>query len=342
MTKREILKKIAIGLLTLVVLTGLLLFIFRDNIDDISAAFKKLSVSKILCLICLGTAYQLLDGLGLYRLMKNVQPSFRYRQAVGVVYLGVFTRISTFAAGTIPIQTYYLHRCQVEVGRGFGILALKYAFHKTSVVLFTTLLLLLGGHWLHTAVSDIHNYLIGGYCICFFIILILVLLCTWKRAHQFALWLLSKLPSNGKWAARTEKIRKQLDVLYVETTACLKNKKLPLSIFLIDFVKLSIFCSVPFVCTRFLGDSTISFFHTELLTALMLLIASAVPNIAGMGPTEIVYYIMYHGLLGTALASSSLILFRITTYYLPFLISIFNFLNIQMQLVYKKEKATSP
>ena len=338
MSKRDILTKVVSSVLTLTFLTALLLFIFRNNMADIVNAFKKLSFINIIYLIALGSTYQLIDSMICYYLVKDMYPHFKFRQALGMIYLGVFGKSSAFA-GTIPMKVFYLHYCCIEVGHGIGVITEIYILHKVSVVLFASIMLFTEKSYFPTSIPGIHKYLIAGYIICTIIICVLILLCTWRRAHNFALWLLNKLPKHGKWKSFTQRITTQLDCLYGETTALLKNRKLLLHSIVFNLIKLAIFCAIPYVCLKILGTGIISFPQSELLTALMFLIVGAVPNIAGIGPTEVVFFLIYAPLLGDALASSSLLMFRITTHYLPFIISALVFIIIQLRLLsYKKKK----
>ena len=92
---------------------------------------------------------------------------------------------------------------------------------------------------------------------------------------------------------------------------------------------------LPHACIRMLGGTEISLLHTELLTALTLLIAGAIPNIAGIGPTEAGFFLMFNPLLGNAMTASSLLLFRIAAYYFPFLVSVIVFLIVQTRWISK-------
>ena len=64
-----------------------------------------------------------------------------------------------------------------------------------------------------------------------------------------------------------------------------------------------------------------------------LLLSGAIPNIAGIGPTETGFFLMFNPLMGNARTASSLLLFRIATYYFPFLVSVIVFLLIQIRLL---------
>ena len=335
MSKREVLKKLGISFITLLCLTALLLFIFRDNLGELSAAFMKLSPADILWLFVLGTSYQLFDGLACWLLVRTAVPDFPYHQALGFVYLGIFGRTSTFGAGTLPMRTYYLHRCGIDIGQGVGIMTFSYTLHKVTVVMYVSLLLLFEGKWFCTAVPNLRSYLMTGYLICVTIICLLMLLCTWQRAHEFALWLTGKLPDTEKWSSIKYKIKQQLDCLYEATTVFRKNKRVVLLVIFTNVMKLWIFCAVPYFCMKISGTNVISMTHTELMTALVILLAGVIPNVAGIGPTEAVFYLIYSPLLGNASTTSSLIFFRIATYYFPFFVSVSVFLIIQARLISK-------
>ena len=333
MGKRDILKKIIVSVITLSCLTAVLGLIFRDNLADIVSAFRTLSLPDMLLLFVLGTSYQLLDAVACLILVRSALPAFPYRRALEVIYLGVFSKTSTLGVGIVPVQAYYLHRSGLEVGRGIGTMTFSYVLHKTAVLLSASVFLLLCGKWLHSAIPGLHTYLMIGYLICLGIILALLLLCVWSRAHELAVWLVNQLPEHGKWSARKCTLRTQLDHLYYGTAAFLKNRKLVLAAFFTHAVKLLILCSIPHACIRILGSTGISLIHVELLTALILLIAGALPNIAGIGPTEAGFFLMFNPLLGSAMTTSSLLLFRITTYYVPFLLSVIVVLIVQTRLL---------
>lgn len=60
---------------------------------------------------------------------------------------------------------------------------------------------------------------------------------------------------------------------------------------------------------------------------LMLLITSALPNVAGVGPMEFAFLLLFAPWADTAIASSALVLYRVATYFVPFLLSVIVFLR---------------
>ena len=142
-----------------------------------------------------------MDGAAYFSLLRSVFPEIRFYQGVEVVFLGVFANVATFSAGTIPMQSYYLHCCGMVLGTGVGLAILEYV----------------------------------------------------------------------------------------------------------------------------LGREEISFWHVQALSAMMMLLAGAIPNVAGMGPAEFAFLLVFSPYIGHIAASSALILYRLSTYFLPFFISIIVF-----------------
>ena len=54
----------------------------------------------------------------------------------------------------------------------------------------------------------------------------------------------------------------------------------------------------------------------------MLLLTGALPNVAGVGPTEFAFLLLFAPYAGQSGAALALVLYRAFTYYLPFLVSI--------------------
>ena len=77
---------------------------------------------------------------------------------------------------------------------------------------------------------------------------------------------------------------------------------------------------------RLLGCTALTFGQAQLLAALMLLITNALPNVAGVGPMEFAFLLLFAPWSDTTVASSALVLYRVATYFFPFLLSVIVFL----------------
>lgn len=81
------------------------------------------------------------------------------------------------------------------------------------------------------------------------------------------------------------------------------------------------------VALRLVGCTALNFAQAQLLASLMLLITSALPNVAGVGPMEFAFLLLFAPWADTAIASSALVLYRVATYFVPFLLSVIVFLR---------------
>ena len=59
-----------------------------------------------------------------------------------------------------------------------------------------------------------------------------------------------------------------------------------------------------------------------MLVSVMSLLVGVLPNVAGMGPTEFAFMWIFVPILGRARASSTLLLYRLMNYFIPFLLSL--------------------
>lgn len=75
--------------------------------------------------------------------------------------------------------------------------------------------------------------------------------------------------------------------------------------------------TLPWFCIRFMGLSCgLSFWQVQLLTSLMLFLSNALPNVAGMGSIETAFLLVFSSFMTSGEAMSTLMLFRIASYYL--------------------------
>lgn len=139
------------------------------------------SIRELLLLLGMGLAYQMLESAVCFAMIRRRLPTFSYRQAVEVTFLGVFGNVSTLSVGSVPMQSYYLHHCGMMTGCGIGTMMLEYIFHKSSVLIYTTVMLLFQGRWLSETGRGFSRYIPLGYGICALIIAALVLLCAWEK-----------------------------------------------------------------------------------------------------------------------------------------------------------------
>ena len=317
------------GLLTVLALTVVLLLFLRDNYTSILSAMENLSVWGLLLLLCAGFLYQLAEAAVCRTMVRTRLPRFSILKALKVTFFNFFGDVASFGAISVPLQSYSLYISGLAPGAGVGLMTLEYVFHKLSILLYASVMLALQWRWLRQTLPTVTRYLLPAYLVISLIIVALVLLCTWRKVQQLAAWVIRRLPDTEKWSKRKEKYQTQLEAVYTESRLLFQNKLCCVKIILINAVKLFILYSIPYLCVQLLGIAGPSFFQMQLLASLMLFLTNVMVNIAGMGPTEFAFLLLFSPYVGETAAAAALILYRISTYYWPILLSIFPFSTIR-------------
>ena len=166
-------RKTLLSLGVLALLTGIVVFIFREHWADISEALSRLT-------------------------LRSRLSHFPLRQGIDNAWMGTFGNVVGLGAGSVPFQTWYLHRRGLDVGPGVGLMTLQYVFHKTAVLLYATVLLLAGRPWIAAHSDGVLRYLPGAYAVVAGVIVGLIALCALPVVQRLARWLLHFLPDTGR------------------------------------------------------------------------------------------------------------------------------------------------
>ena len=325
-------KKTAISLLVLLVLTCIIVFTFKDHWAEITTALAQLSVWQVLAVLAVGLSYPLLEGCVAWVIVRSRLPQFKLWQGLDVGWCGTFGNVVTLGAGAVPVQLYYLHKAGLPLGPGAGLMTLEYVFHKSTVLLYATVMLLLQRRWLAANTTGVMRYLPMAYAVVAVVIVALVLLCVSPLVQNLARWLLGFLPKTEKWQQRRADWLEQLEVLGTESRRLLADKPRCLKIFALQALKLfGLFC-LPYLCIRFMGLSPLGFWQVQLLTSLMLFVSNALPNVAGMGSIETAFLLVFGSFLERGEVMSVLMLYRIASYYVVFAASAVGFFIAQRHL----------
>ena len=112
-------------------------------------------------------------------------------------------------------------------------------------------------------------------------------------------------------------LEKESRFLLEKTGWCLK-------LILINSIKLMFWYVMPYVIYISVTGSKpgASLVEIMTLTAMMHLLLGVIPTPVGMGSTEVVYLILFSHLFGKVTASTTMIIYRLFTYYMPFVLSI--------------------
>lgn len=333
------LKSIFSALLTLLILVGIMALVLCGNVEAIMNSIASISAPSFIALLALGLGYQLLDSAMCMTLVRSRLPELSYRQAFELTFLGVFGLVTSGGAATIPMQSGYLYNQGLDVGNSVGLMIMKYIFHKGTIFLYALIMLVTQSGWLSANLPSAGKYLALGFGFCLLIILALILICTWDALRRFALKMIEKLPDSGKWPRRKVKWSENIGLMYSEARHLAQTKWRMWAMLGLNFAKLFVLYCVPYVGARAVGADVPEFVRMQLLASLMLLLSGVLPNVSGFGSIEIAFLFVFKGFLGEVNAPSVLVLYRIASYFFPFIIGVIVFMACRKKIVPEKKEA---
>lgn len=306
---------ILFGLLTL----GILMTVKKLDPNAVEV-MKTLSLPVLALLFLLNCLYVILEAFVSRIILRSSCNNFRILNVLSVTYIGIFSGVALPFGGKIPMQSLYLYHRGLNAGSGFGLMSVQYLLHKTAVVLLAAVFLISDWKWIHETIPDISPYLVFAYAVCTAIILGKLLIYTWGRMKQLAIYGIHKLPDRGKWQQRKELWIENIEFLYDNTRILIRDKGKMVRIMLAETGKLLSLYVVPLVCGALLGVKQPGIYHMLGLAALMFMLSNALPNLAGMGSVEFSFFLIFSVIYGN-MTVPILLLYRLTTYYMPFLFS---------------------
>lgn len=337
--KKETRKKIIRHIFSALFFIMIIYFVFHDHYQDILLSISKLSLIDLIILALISIGYILLDSFSYYVMVHPQFPHFRFQNAIEVTLLGIFANVSTSTAGTLPMQSYYLYKQKMNIGVSISFMIFESVFHKISVFIYALISFLCYRKWLLQTIPHTIQLIDIGFLIYAIIIIFLILLCTGKKIQQFFLHLIKKLPDDERWLVRKQKLQQYIQSLYDESHKVVKDYRCCGRIMMVNFVKTGIILSVPYITMSMLKIPGPSFLHVQALSSFIFLIVGVLPNIAGVGPTELAFLLLFSPVIGQVQATSILILFRLVDYFLPFIFSMFNFIKLKNRFINKHNKS---
>lgn len=315
-------KTIISSMITLFVLALVLTLVFRGQGKEVLQCLRTVPISGVLWLLLLAFGCPVLDAAAEWVALRPQMPSLTLGQALTAAYLNIFGNVVTMGAGSVPLQSWYLSLYGLLPGAGIGMLTSCYALQKVTVLIYATVMLILQGGWLRASNLNLSRYILLGYIVCGLIILTLILLCTWEKVQRLALWCIDKLPNTGKWAKRKSDWAKNIECLRTQSKALLSKRRRCGAIMALYAGKFFLLYTISYRSISLLGLDRLSFWRVQLLSAVMVLITNALPNVGGAGPAEFAFILLYSPYLGNTNAASAMVLYRMASYLLPFLVSI--------------------
>ncbi len=332
------------GYAAVILLTAFILYhLFKDSYKEIAAQLNKTNIWMLLLMILLGNMYYIIDAIMYSYLLKKDGTPVNMLRCIAVSYMGIFFNVTTFGAGIKPGQVVYLHNKGINVGRACAITTMPYVFHKTVIVGYAVIMLLFNNAFVMRNFSSTFGYIYIGAAINIVIITGIILICAAEWFHKLAMKLLDKILKKEKFTPFKNKIKNQVEALREGTKNIIKSPAAWISFTVINMIKMSCWYVIPIIAIYAAGGSLggVTVAQAITVTALMQLIMGVIPTSGGVGSLEVVFSLLFAAVFGKVMAGSSMVLYRISTYYIPFLISVIIMLAVGKDMKSKKKAGGS-
>lgn len=320
------------------ILIAVLWLVFHKHYREIYENICDVKKSELFFIVILGSSYEVFGAAAFYFLVKKNNPQFTMRQALETTYLGFFGNVAGFSVGSIPMRTYYLHRHEIDAGKAVSLMNADYILHKCSVLICNTILLLCGGFRILAKQKSLLIYVLFGYLICSFVIIVLLLIGFSEKVYDRTRHLFLMLPYKKKWIKAKEKIIYHLEMMHASSEEIKKTKRNLFLITGLHCLKLLIMYGIPYSCLKTIMESPVSFFEIQMMSAAANLISGALPSVSGIGGIELAFFLVFESFADSASVASTLVLYRLATYFFPFLISAAVFNRIENRRIRNKEE----
>ena len=304
-------------------------FILHDHYHEIVFSLKQLTFLDFCFLVVCGLIFFMLDAFAHCQLIRPFVHKRRWIISLELVSLNNFFNATTSSMGTIPFQSYYLKKNNIPYSKGVSSMFLNMIFHKIAVCINAFVMFLFSYSWLMK--NPNMNFYIGlGFGLNILIIIGLIVFIFWHKTE----WIFIQLSKLFK----KEETRQELQQLADNAQDQLTNIHQDLVALLAHGIKVMWLCAIPYFCLAVLHETSLGFAKIYTLSSLAYIIASSLPNVAGIGPLEYAYLVLFSYYISGSASSASLLLYRIFSFYLLFVISTFVFMHLKKILWTDKKR----
>lgn len=316
-------QKTLIKWLCVLVLVGLIIYVFRDMAGPIMSQLVKTSPVVVAAILGATLLYGVIESCITFILMRQVENNMTFFDANIMTYFVSFYRVSTLGSGTIVASTLFMKHCRIQPSKALGLYSIDYAIHKMTICVMAVALFLANREYMLGVFGKYSSYVVLGVIATILITMAIVLFACWPPFHRFLRWLLEKADAlfKGRFTKQIDSLSEQTAMMEDATRVVLKKPWLIVVVMLLDICKFACWFAIPYIVCHNLCDMNIV---TSIgITAMSVMLAAVIPMPGGIGSSELVMTAIYSGLVGSAAAGAMALLYRFATFMFPFIIGAF-------------------
>ncbi len=312
------------NIIFLVAVTLIVCFlIMKDDFSNIVNLIAKMNVCWFILAIIFIFIYWIIQTLSL-KTFTEKKISF-LTLFKSTIICNFFSAITPSATGGQPFQIYFLKKKKVSLGEATNLVVSQSLFYQISLVLIGTIAIILNAIFHIFPSNDLFKQLvIIGYIINVIVIIILIIVSTWKKMSNYIAEKIVSFLCKIKILKNKEKIYEKINntlTKFYESSQVLKgNKKVIIKGVLYNLVAFIFLYITPYFIALSLGVKDISIINTIVSVAYVMLIGAFVPIPGGTGGVEFAFLNFFgYFITGSSLAAI-LLLWRFISYYFAIII----------------------
>ena len=305
-------------------LTAIVLYLtLKDNYVETIELIRNAKLSWIIVVVSLALLYQVIIGLILKTITNMSNKKYSLKQGVvNALVASFFHGVTPSASGGQFAQVYVFRKQDVPLSDSASILWMDFILYQTTMVFSVLFLLVIKFNYFYSNHSEFFIFVILGFLVNSLVIIGLFLIVQYKKIHIWVTTIGVELGCRFRLIKDKEKtvnsINAQLIRFEAETKKLKRHRPLICKVIILNIIRLFVYYSIPFFCAKAIGIeiSTSLFINSIALSSFVAMINCFIPLPGASGGTEAVYVMMFSTIFTTVGATSTMILWRFTTYYL--------------------------
>ncbi|MRM90525.1 UPF0104 family protein [Faecalicatena contorta] len=290
----------------------------KDSWGSIWNELKTTSFKVVTGVFFLSILYNCCDGCALTKLLRTCDENTPWSVGIGCSFYYSFFRVVTFGSGTAPAGMYYVSRRGIPASRSLGIFTINYTIQRISICLYFLFSFLSNYGAMNQYFGEYKTYMATGVVLAVLAAAALITACVCAPLHRLIFQLAEKVIRKEKQKEDLSKWQKKAIIVRTEARSLLKNKKLLLDLFILNFLKLSAWYLIPVTIFHLLNSSELSLYMAT--AAMMTALSGVIPAPGGVGAAEFLFVLLFTPLIGKSQSASAMLIYRFATYILPFIL----------------------
>lgn len=311
MNKKSLIKNISRWIIIFILLISVIIW-KKDLLKSAFIEIKNLSFLPVFICFCLSILYQFFEG-AIISTISNIS----FLKGIKCALYCSFYKLATLGTASGMAEVYFLTKSNISFSKSSGITMIQYSIQKIAATVFGLFSFLFLIFLKHKEVLDYKIFILTATIVSVLISFSIILIAASKKLAYLILKLISFIFKN-----KSETKRKfSLKIINFNKNGrnLLKNKKVLLAVFLLNFLKLSMWFLIPAVIFR--SRIVCSIGINTLKMSLAFMISGIMFSPAGVGTLEYVFSLLFATTFDS-LTATAIILYRFFTMIVPFILGL--------------------